>query len=163
MIGRWTVRFSMLLSALCLGVALTLAPPPVRAADDEPVYGPRLEGFAYPWPVAHHSFTSQGEAMEMAYMDVPPASSKGRTAVLLHGKNFCAVTWEDTIRILAGAGYRVIAPDQIGFCNRQNRHTTNTPSRNSPETPVRCSPRSASHARRLSATRLAACSACATP
>ena len=116
MIGRWTVRFSMLLSALCLGVALTLAPPPVRAADDEPVFGPRLEGFAYPWPVAHHSFTSQGEAMEMAYMDVAPASSNGRTAVLLHGKNFCAATWEDTIRILAGAGYRVIAPDQIGFC-----------------------------------------------
>jgi len=36
--------------------------------------------------------------------------------VLLHGKNFCAATWEDTITVLAEAGYRVIAPDQIGFC-----------------------------------------------
>ena len=33
-----------------------------------------------------------------------------------HGKNFCAATWEATIRALSGAGYRVVAPDQIGFC-----------------------------------------------
>jgi len=36
--------------------------------------------------------------------------------VLLHGKNFCAATWRDTITALAAHGYRVIAPDQIGFC-----------------------------------------------
>jgi len=36
--------------------------------------------------------------------------------VLLHGKNFCAATWESQIRALSAAGYRVIAPDQIGFC-----------------------------------------------
>jgi len=36
--------------------------------------------------------------------------------VLLHGKNFCGATWQETIRQLSGAGYRVIAPDQIGFC-----------------------------------------------
>jgi pimeloyl-ACP methyl ester carboxylesterase len=36
--------------------------------------------------------------------------------VLLHGKNFCAGTWRDTIKALSAAGYRVIAPDQIGFC-----------------------------------------------
>jgi pimeloyl-ACP methyl ester carboxylesterase len=36
--------------------------------------------------------------------------------VLLHGKNFCAATWEGTIERLSAAGYRVIAPDQIGFC-----------------------------------------------
>jgi pimeloyl-ACP methyl ester carboxylesterase len=35
---------------------------------------------------------------------------------LLHGKNFCAATWGATIRVLTGAGYRVIAPDQVGFC-----------------------------------------------
>ena len=33
----------------------------------------------------------------MAYMDVQPARPNGRTAVLLHGKNFCAATWEPTI------------------------------------------------------------------
>jgi pimeloyl-ACP methyl ester carboxylesterase len=52
----------------------------------------------------------------MAYMDVKPTKSNGRTAVLLHGKNFCAATWESTITTLMQAGYRVIAPDQIGFC-----------------------------------------------
>ena len=36
--------------------------------------------------------------------------------MLLHGKNFCAATWDATIRRLSDAGYRVIAPDQIGFC-----------------------------------------------
>jgi pimeloyl-ACP methyl ester carboxylesterase len=61
-------------------------------------------------------FTSQKTAMEMAYMDVKPAKPNGRTVVLLHGKNFCAATWEGTIQSLTGAGYRVIAPDQIGFC-----------------------------------------------
>ena len=52
----------------------------------------------------------------MAYMDVKPARPNGRTAVLLHGKNFCAATWQATITVLRDAGYRVIAPDQIGFC-----------------------------------------------
>jgi pimeloyl-ACP methyl ester carboxylesterase len=57
--------------------------------------------------------------LHMAYMDVAPggqAAPNGRTAVLLHGKNFCAATWEGTIKVLSAAGYRVIAPDQIGFC-----------------------------------------------
>lgn len=52
----------------------------------------------------------------MAYIDVRPAKANGRTVVLMHGKNFCAGTWEETIRALSRAGYRVIAPDQIGFC-----------------------------------------------
>jgi pimeloyl-ACP methyl ester carboxylesterase len=34
----------------------------------------------------------------------------------MHGKNFCAATWEGSIAALAKAGYRVVAPDQIGFC-----------------------------------------------
>jgi pimeloyl-ACP methyl ester carboxylesterase len=105
----------LLLSVLCLGVA-SAAAGPAPAADDEPAYGPRLEGFEYPRPVTHFSFTSQGEAVEMAYMDVQPPAPNGRAVVLLHGKNFCAATWEDTITVLAEAGFRVIAPDQIGFC-----------------------------------------------
>ena len=52
----------------------------------------------------------------MAYMDVKPTNPYGETAVLLHGKNFCAATWEATISALIDAGYRVVAPDQIGFC-----------------------------------------------
>jgi pimeloyl-ACP methyl ester carboxylesterase len=75
-----------------------------------------LEGFAYPWPVAQYQFRSQGQALEMAYMDVRPARPNGRVALLLHGKNFCAATWQSTITVLSDAGYRVIAPDQVGFC-----------------------------------------------
>jgi pimeloyl-ACP methyl ester carboxylesterase len=53
----------------------------------------------------------------MAFMDVKPAAApNGKTAVLFHGKNFCAATWQETIAVLAAAGYRVIAPDQIGLC-----------------------------------------------
>jgi len=52
----------------------------------------------------------------MAYMDVPPAQTgNARTIVLLHGKNFYGSYWEDTIKHLTAAGYRVIVPDQIGF------------------------------------------------
>ena len=86
------------------------------AADNGPRYGPQLQGFDYPWPVSHFLFSSQGQAMNMAYIDVKAAVPNGKVAVLLHGKNFCAATWQDTISVLSGAGYRVIAPDQIGFC-----------------------------------------------
>lgn len=86
------------------------------AAADGPAYGPELQGFNYPAPVHQFEFTSQGEALHMAYMDVAPEHPNGRTVVLLHGKNFCAATWEGTVERLSAAGYRVIAPDQIGFC-----------------------------------------------
>ncbi|WP_168793342.1 alpha/beta fold hydrolase [Paraburkholderia aromaticivorans] len=86
------------------------------AGDTGPAYGPELQGFNYPAPVDQYDFTSQGVALHMAYMDIKPAKANGRTAVLLHGKNFCAATWDATIHRLSDAGYRVIAPDQIGFC-----------------------------------------------
>jgi pimeloyl-ACP methyl ester carboxylesterase len=80
-------------------------------------YGPQLEGFAYPHPLHKYSFASQGLNLQMAYMDVAPrGAANGKTAVLLHGKNFCGATWEQTITELSKAGYRVVAPDQIGFC-----------------------------------------------
>jgi pimeloyl-ACP methyl ester carboxylesterase len=106
-----------LLPALGLSIALASTAPTFAASPDEtPAYGQELEGFDYPWPVAHFRFTSQGEAMDMAYMDVQPSQPNGQTIVLLHGKNFCAATWEGSIAALRDAGYRVIAVDQIGFC-----------------------------------------------
>jgi pimeloyl-ACP methyl ester carboxylesterase len=92
---------------------LLLAPAVALAAQ---AYGPELEGFAYPYPVSRFEFTSQRQKMHMAFMDVRPGLPNGRVVVLLHGKNFCAATWGDTIAALAAAGYRTIAPDQIGFC-----------------------------------------------
>jgi pimeloyl-ACP methyl ester carboxylesterase len=56
--------------------------------------------------VSHFRFASQGETLEMAYMDVRPRAPNGRTVVLLHGKNFCAATWQATIVVLSRAGYR---------------------------------------------------------
>lgn len=112
------MRLSTLVSMLCLGLALGGTLAPASAAEDEQAYGPQLQGFEYPWPVAHFAFTSQGEALDMAYMDVKPTAgaANGETVVLLHGKNFCAATWQDTVAALTAGGYRVIAPDQIGFC-----------------------------------------------
>ena len=86
------------------------------AAQAHPAYGERLEGFDYPFEVRAFDFVSQGKQLEMAYLDVAPERPNGRVALLLHGKNFCAATFESTIRALTGAGFRVIAPDQIGFC-----------------------------------------------
>jgi pimeloyl-ACP methyl ester carboxylesterase len=94
--------------------ALTLAP--LAASADAALYGPELQGFDYPYPVRDFAFDSQGEKLTMRYMDVAPSRPNGATVVLLHGKNFCAATWERQIADLTQAGYRVVAPDQIGFC-----------------------------------------------
>lgn len=102
------MRGAAILTRAAAVLALGLAAPAL--AD------PMLADFSYDWPVARHAFESQREAMEMAYIDVKPQRPNGRTAVLLHGKNFCAGSWNTTIRTLSDAGYRVIAPDQIGFC-----------------------------------------------
>lgn len=98
----------------CSFLALALGLPVLAA--EAPVYGPELEGFDYPYPVKRFEFESQGKRLQMAYMDVQPAKPNGHTLVLLHGKNFCAATWEGSIKALTDAGYRVVAPDQIGFC-----------------------------------------------
>jgi len=102
----------MILPAAVLSLFLSSA-----ALAETPSYGPQLQGFDYPYPLKHYAFNSQGEALQMGYMDVAPLGHKnGQTVVLMHGKNFCAATWGDTIKALIGKGYRVIAPDQIGFC-----------------------------------------------
>jgi pimeloyl-ACP methyl ester carboxylesterase len=98
-----------------LFVAPLLVAQPANA-DPSAVYGPELEGFDYPHPVERFSFSSQNQTVGMAFMDVAPARPNGRTVVLLHGKNFCGATFEATIARLTKAGYRVIAPDQIGLC-----------------------------------------------
>ena len=88
----------------------------------EPTYGPELQGFAYPFPLKHFALASQGESLQMAYMDVPPQGRpNGRTAVLMHGKNFCGATWEHQIASLSDAGYRVIVPDLVGFGESSHR------------------------------------------
>ncbi len=79
--------------------------------------GANLKRFDYPAPVRWFETNSQGQPVRMAFLDWPATTApNGTTVVLLHGKNFCAATWGDTARGLTAVGYRVIAPDQIGFC-----------------------------------------------
>ncbi len=88
----------------------------LSAHAQDQMYGAELQGFDYPAPVQKFSFTSQQQAVHMAYLDIQPTKPNGHVAVLLHGKNFCAATWQSTYEVLQGYGFRVIVPDQIGFC-----------------------------------------------
>jgi pimeloyl-ACP methyl ester carboxylesterase len=104
------------LRRLLLSIAMALCLAPAIAFAEGPAYGPELEGFDYPYPVKLFPFNSQGQNLHMAYMDVARGAAPRGAIVLLHGKNFCGATWEAAIGVLSGAGYRVIVPDQIGFC-----------------------------------------------
>lgn len=77
--------------------------------------GIMLENYQYPFPVKYMHITTQNMKVVMAYMDIKPANYNGKSVLLLHGKNFPAAYWKETIDVLAGEGYRVIAPDQLGF------------------------------------------------
>jgi pimeloyl-ACP methyl ester carboxylesterase len=82
----------------------------------EPTYDAEGSTFPYPWPVHFYEFESQRQGLRMAYLDVAPAErANGEVVLLLHGKNFNASDWEATIRSLTAAGFRCVAPDQIGF------------------------------------------------
>lgn len=115
-----TMIAGLTLAALYLPCAQAAAPATAQApaaAPTAPTYGAQLEGFDYPHPIQRFKLNSQQQALEMAYMDITPkGKANGRTAVLLHGKNFCGATWEETIRVLSAEGWRVVVPDQIGFC-----------------------------------------------
>lgn len=110
-------RAAFMLAGLLLGAqALSQASAQDAPLPPVPDYGPNLERFDYPYKVGQFNLTSQGQALSMAYMDVWPERPNGRTVVLMHGKNFCGATWEGTIRALRAEGYRVVVPDQVGFC-----------------------------------------------
>jgi pimeloyl-ACP methyl ester carboxylesterase len=100
--------------------AATAAPAP-RPSPAEAVsgsslaYDPELTNYDYPRPARFFPFHDQQQDLKMAYLLAEPAEPNGRTVLLLHGKNFSAAYWEPTIRALLGKGFRVVAPDQIGF------------------------------------------------
>ncbi len=117
---RKRVYLLIVSSALALG-ALTAsgqgrgADSAAQARAAAPALDPELTNYKYPHPVGFYEFDSQGQRLRMAYMDVAATKPNGRAVVLLHGKNFSGAYWAPTIKALAGAGYRVIAPDQVGF------------------------------------------------
>lgn len=75
----------------------------------------RSQAVQYPYPVKYITINIDGQAAKMAYMDVKPDSANGETVILFHGKNFTGFYWKEVIAFLSKAGYRVIAPDQIGW------------------------------------------------
>ena len=98
-------------------IAASFGPQPANAQSGIKPLDARLTGYQYPYEVSIRRFASQGQDLEMAYMHVKPDAQKanGRTALLLHGKNFSGAYWGSTIDALLRAGYRVVVPDQIGF------------------------------------------------
>lgn len=104
-----TLPLSLLLLPLLAGTA------PNATAEDPPSYDARLSGYDYPFPVRFLDLDLQRQELEMAFMDVRAERPNGRTVLLLHGKNFSGAYWGRTIEALTAAGYRVVAPDQIGF------------------------------------------------
>jgi pimeloyl-ACP methyl ester carboxylesterase len=109
-----------LITAVCAWVLACVTGAPALAQQDPPGYqvplGIALEGYPYPYPVQSLPLEIEGQMVRMSYMDVPGAGSgNGRAVVLFHGKNFAGDYWENTIRALSAAGFRIVVPDQIGF------------------------------------------------
>ncbi len=105
---------------LLMSLSLLLMANSGSGQEQAPVYttplGIALDEYPYPYPVQFLTLKIDGQQLRMAYMDVAPEGWDGKRAVvLLHGKNFYGSYWENTIKALTAAGYRVIVPDQLGF------------------------------------------------
>lgn len=110
-----TLLLSLLLTAAACAHGRAAPATPGADASGAPAYDAELTGYAYPYEVRYHPVEAQGQKLRMAYMDVAPARPNGTTVVLLHGKNFSGAHWETTLRALSERGFRVVAPDQLGF------------------------------------------------
>ena len=109
------IQFLRVLPVACaLATTLLVSAAPKGATGES--YGAELQGFDYPFKVERFAFRAQNQPLSMAFMDIAADRPNGRTALLLHGKNFCAATWQETIERLLAEGFRVVAPDQVGFC-----------------------------------------------
>jgi pimeloyl-ACP methyl ester carboxylesterase len=97
-------------------LALTLFNFPLLA-QTQPTYDATLSDYAYRYPVNYLEVEQEGQKYKMAYMDVSPPKSftNPQTVVLMHGKNFMGAYWQQTVNFLAGQGFRVVVPDQLGF------------------------------------------------
>jgi len=74
------------------------------------------EDVAYPYATSSLSITLYGQELRISYMDVPPLGQpNGHTVVLLHGNNFAGFYFGGPIDAIRKEGFRVIAPDQIGY------------------------------------------------
>jgi len=79
------------------------------------VFSAFTQTLQYAYPVHFLTLDIEQQTVKMAYMDVNPSNSNGKTVVLLHGKNFNGYYWKGVIAFLTAAGYRVVVPDQVGW------------------------------------------------
>ena len=110
----FAITLSLEAAALCAAQTPTYVTPkaPVGLKPGSITY----EDVAYPYPVKYLPLVKYGQAVNMAYMDVPPAGTpNGHTVVLFHGMNFGGFYFAGTIEVLRKEGFRVVVPDQIGF------------------------------------------------
>ena len=115
----WVIISNSALLALILSfpvlVAAQSSPPSKAPADWGPV-SINLDEIEYPFPVTYMNLSLYGEDARIAYMAVAPASSSnGKTVIFHHGGLYYGWYWEEQIRALSEAGYRVIAKDRLGW------------------------------------------------
>jgi pimeloyl-ACP methyl ester carboxylesterase len=81
-----------------------------------PALGICLEEYQYPYSVRYFPLTCDLQPLKMAFMDIPPSGEpNGKAVLLFHGKAFGCYYFLNVIQALTTAGYRVVAPDQIGW------------------------------------------------
>jgi pimeloyl-ACP methyl ester carboxylesterase len=111
-------------SPAALLLSLLLAPAAVFTQQNASVATPTdvkpgsitCEDVPYPFPTSYLPLTLYGQDLRIAYMDVAPLGPpNGHTVVLLHGNNFAGFYFGGPIEALRKEGFRVIAPDQIGY------------------------------------------------
>jgi pimeloyl-ACP methyl ester carboxylesterase len=114
-------QFALMTAILAASAGLALgqgsAPQPLPKAPTDVLPGSiTYDEVKYPYPVHYLPLTVYGQDVRMAYMDIPPAGQpNGRTVVLLHGMNFGGFYFSGPIEVLRNQGFRIVAPDQIGF------------------------------------------------
>lgn len=109
-----TFTISMLLIS-CASPEQTSTAPSASLYSNAAPLDLRLSKWPYPYPLKEFKTSLQGQPASMMYMDVAALGRPKGVVILFHGKNFSSDYWAPTIAGLSKAGYRVIAPDQLGF------------------------------------------------
>ena len=68
----------------------------------------------YPWPANYVSDLPSLQGLRLHYLDVGPRDT-AITYLCLHGSTAWSYQYRSMISVLADAGYRVVAPDLVGF------------------------------------------------
>lgn len=80
-------HFKNIITAFSLTITSTFAFSQIKPLDAT------LSNYQYPFEVHFLNLNSQKQDLKMAYMDVLPKKSNGKTIMLLHGKNFNGAYW----------------------------------------------------------------------